>query len=231
VTDDTEPPSSGQQRTEARTPPHGKTLKQLTEDLASRPGPSDPTLAHVLERVERILAVITAPNGRLASLDDRMATLLCGLRSVASAVMAIEELQSTMPPTSSVLEGLTILIVDDELLIQNCLRRVLANARGTTILAGNADRAMDILRTERVDVALVDLRLAPGPTGIYLCRHIRTSYPGVAIVIMTGSLSEEDATVADELSIAVVEKPASNLEVIAAIREAHGARPAATAGP
>lgn len=203
------------------TPPQGHDRGLLGRAHENRPILPGGPLADVLQRLDGIHELLTAPNGRIASLDARLDSLLCGMRSIASAVMAMEELQAPMVPTSRDLENITVLIVDDELLVQKGLARVLYSASAHTVLARDAKEAIAVLATSRVGVALVDLRLAPGVNGIALCRHIREHHPHVGIVIMTGMVLDADAEAASDLRIRILEKPAHNVDVIAAIKEAN----------
>jgi DNA-binding NarL/FixJ family response regulator len=62
-----------------------------------------------------------------------------------------------------------IVIVEDECLIRDYLQRVCTEALGMTVvgLAANRDTAIQLLKEQRPDVALVDLRLGwDGGTGI-----------------------------------------------------------------
>ncbi len=212
------------------TPPRGHHRFPVIDYPQFRPKKGEATNDHLLARLDAINESLSSPYGRLASIDARVDSLLCGLRSLASVVMSMEELQAPMVPLTHELEGCHVLIVDDELLVQRSFARVIAGADGTTVLATDAEHAMELLKDERVAVALIDLRLAPGSNGLTLCRHLRASRPEIGIVIMTGLLTEAEATEARRLSIRVLEKPCHNSELIGAIVEAYGTRAAAAAG-
>ncbi len=216
------------------TPPRGTLRTPLPAYSEGRPVPSgDSQLDHLIGRLESIYETVSSPYGRLAGIEARVDSLLCGLRSLASVVMAIEELQGPMPPPiNEALKGVTILIVDDELLVQRSFARVVAAHGGDSLLANGGAKAIAVLDGGcAVNVALVDLRLAPGYNGLTLCRHIREHHPGVGIVVMTGMLTTEEETAAREMNIRALEKPCHNSQLVDAILEANARRAAAAAGP
>jgi two-component system response regulator AlgR len=84
---------------------------------------------------------------------------------------------------------LKILIVDDEALARNRLRELLADIAGeqaTEVVgeAGSGLAALDILRSQPVDVVLADIRM-PGMDGIELAGHVGWLQPRPAIIFTT----------------------------------------------
>lgn len=84
---------------------------------------------------------------------------------------------------------LKILIVDDEALARHRLRELLADIVGeqaTEIIgeAGSGLAALDILRTQPVDIVLADIRM-PGMDGIELAGHLGWLQPRPAIIFTT----------------------------------------------
>jgi len=79
-----------------------------------------------------------------------------------------------------------ILLVDDHTLVRKGLAQLLACCMDDVevLEAGDADQAEGLLRAQRFDVALVDIRL-PGRTGLDLLRDIRTDVPGLPVIIVT----------------------------------------------
>jgi DNA-binding NtrC family response regulator len=74
-----------------------------------------------------------------------------------------------------------ILVVDDERNTRDGLRRALAPIYDVT-LAENGERALDLLRDQRFDVALTDLRM-PGLDGLSLIREV-SALPNAPVCIM-----------------------------------------------
>ena len=86
-----------------------------------------------------------------------------------------------------------ILIVDDEEGIRELVRRRLEKQGYVCYTAPNGYEALEVLATEAVDLALVDVMM-PSMTGLSLFQHVRESYPDVAVIF---------STAVDDLSLAV----------------------------
>jgi DNA-binding NarL/FixJ family response regulator len=79
-----------------------------------------------------------------------------------------------------------VLVVEDDTFTRTTVCDAL-RFHGVTIVgdAGSAADAMAIAATEDLDVALLDLDLGGGPSGIDLARALRREHPGIGIVILT----------------------------------------------
>jgi two-component system response regulator MtrA len=88
-----------------------------------------------------------------------------------------------------------ILIVDDEVNIRAGLRDVLVRDGHSVTEAGSGEEALEILETSDYDVAIVDIRM-PEMSGVELLELIRTRWPHVAVVMLTGHGTMETAMVA-----------------------------------
>ena len=77
-----------------------------------------------------------------------------------------------------------VLVVDDEAVIRCGIEKALEGRGIRTTLASSGEEALDILKTDRFDVALVDIRL-PRMDGLHLLKQIRAKHPDLK-VIMTG---------------------------------------------
>ena len=77
-----------------------------------------------------------------------------------------------------------ILIVDDEQDIRSLLKVSLEKKGYLCHTADGAEAAMEVLIKEPVDLALIDI-IMPGMTGLSLFKHIKETFPGVAIVFVT----------------------------------------------
>ena len=78
-----------------------------------------------------------------------------------------------------------ILIVDDEISVRNLFEDVFSDTGYDVRQAENAEKALDILKEEYIDVIFLDLKLF-GMNGIELCRQIRKSKPVSIIYAITG---------------------------------------------
>jgi two-component system response regulator RegA len=114
----------------------------------------------------------------------------------------------------------TILLVDDEEHFRERLSRALAR-RGHTILeAGDYNSALELVKKEVPELAVVDLRM-PGPSGLELVRDALAVAPALRIVVLTGYGSIATATEAIRLgAINYLPKPADAEEILAAFDQA-----------
>jgi two-component system, NtrC family, response regulator HupR/HoxA len=114
----------------------------------------------------------------------------------------------------------TVLIVDDEPLNRELLRRVLF--REYRILeAGDAEQAMGELGKAPVDVILCD-QVMPGRSGTDLAREVRRRYPRTVALLLTGyeDAPEVGRACRDGVVFEVVGKPWAAPELKAAIARA-----------
>lgn len=93
------------------------------------------------------------------------------------------------------MEQRSILIVDDELLIRDLLYDFF-NSQGWQIsIADSGTRALEILKSKKVDLLLTDLRM-PQMDGLTLISHVKQDYPEIPVMIMTAFPSVESAIAA-----------------------------------
>lgn len=82
-----------------------------------------------------------------------------------------------------------ILIVEDEEQVRKPMRLNLTKAGYDVVEVGNVADAIEVLKTEgnggKIDTLLCDIRM-PGVTGIEAIRYVRTHYPSIPIVVLTG---------------------------------------------
>ena len=86
------------------------------------------------------------------------------------------------------MERNAILIVDDESQIRDAFSMVFEQAGYSTYLAESGEQALDILRSNHIQVMYLDLRL-PGMSGPELCRQVRKDQPISIIYAVTGYAS------------------------------------------
>lgn len=86
----------------------------------------------------------------------------------------------------------TFLIVDDERHILEYLSAQLKHYGYRTITAADAKQAISLLKSNKPDIALIDIRL-PDINGIELSKKISGLIPHVIIILMTGYPNIEDA--------------------------------------
>jgi len=78
-----------------------------------------------------------------------------------------------------------VLVVDDEKVIRDGCRRVLADNEYDVICAENGQEAMSILESEKVDIILLDLKM-PVLSGEEVLERTFEIHPDIPIIIITG---------------------------------------------
>ncbi|MBX3478625.1 MAG: response regulator [Brevundimonas sp.] len=111
-----------------------------------------------------------------------------------------------------------ILIIEDEALVAMELRFVLEDL-GYEVVAAAADArtARDVVRETEVDLALVDIHLSDGPTGVELGRDLAQE-EGVTVLYMTANPGMLGQGVAG--TIGVLSKPTDEQAVQSAVEYA-----------
>jgi DNA-binding NtrC family response regulator len=85
-----------------------------------------------------------------------------------------------------------ILIVDDQPLVLNVFREILSRGPYQVLAVGSAEEALQLLEGESVDVVISDERM-PGMQGSEFLTIVRTKYPEVVRIILTGHASVASA--------------------------------------
>jgi DNA-binding response OmpR family regulator len=107
-----------------------------------------------------------------------------------------------------------VLIVEDEPFIAASVEDALGNAGIATRSAGNAAEALRLAETTRFDLALLDVRLGYGESGLMLAEMLLESH-AVPTLLLTGLNELPDHVGAFVLG--VLHKPFSGDDVVAAV--------------
>lgn len=91
-----------------------------------------------------------------------------------------------------------ILIVDDDSRVTSALRRTLAYEGYQVSVAANGEGALSLARTKPPDLVILDLML-PGIDGLEVCRRLRASGDGVAVLMLTARDAVADRVVGLEI--------------------------------
>jgi DNA-binding NarL/FixJ family response regulator len=83
-------------------------------------------------------------------------------------------------------EKIRVLIVDDHIIARNGVRLMLSTADDIDVVgeAETAEAAMQLVQTERLDVALLDIAL-PDKSGLELLKAIRAARPALAVLMLS----------------------------------------------
>jgi putative two-component system response regulator len=113
----------------------------------------------------------------------------------------------------------TVLIVDDERGPRESLRMILASHHNV-LQAESGAEALECIRREPVDLITLDLNM-PGMNGQELMRTVRSEFPHIEIVIITGCGSIESAVEGVRAGICdYIQKPFDVVQVSAAVGRA-----------
>jgi DNA-binding NtrC family response regulator len=78
-----------------------------------------------------------------------------------------------------------VLIIDDDELMRHACRQALESGGFSSAAAENGIQALDIIRQESFDVALLDLKM-PGMPGMEVLGRLKEESPNTAVIIITG---------------------------------------------
>jgi CheY-like chemotaxis protein len=112
-----------------------------------------------------------------------------------------------------------ILVVDDDAGVRGVLRHVIESMGYRVAEAADALAALDVLETEEVAFALVDVRM-PGRDGVWLVDQIVTKYPEVPVALATGLLEMDPQVTLRAGVVGYVTKPFSRDSLAAVIKAA-----------
>ena len=111
----------------------------------------------------------------------------------------------------------TVLVVDDDPQIRRVLRTTLTSHGYAVVEARTGDEALEQIRSEHVDLILLDVNM-PGRSGLETCREIRST-SDIPIIMLTVRNTERDKVQAlDAGADDYVVKPFGSEELMARIR-------------
>lgn len=124
----------------------------------------------------------------------------------------------TNPPSVA---PLGLLMVDDHTIVREGLKRILEPVAGQWAIteAGTGFQALECLRRQHFDLAIVDLSM-PGMSGLELIRRMKAEYPSVAVLVLSMHAEEQYALRAFKAGAnGYLTKDSAAAELIAAVRK------------
>jgi two-component system, response regulator PdtaR len=96
-----------------------------------------------------------------------------------------------------------VLIVEDELLIRLGAAEVFLTAGFDVLEAADADAALVLLRSTRVDLVFTDVNMPGSMDGVALARLIRSEFPAIGTIVTSGKVDSKSIP----LDMLFIEKP------------------------
>lgn len=118
----------------------------------------------------------------------------------------------------------TILVVDDDQSILEILETRLSVAGYATLAAANAETALRLLASHRVDMVISDVRM-PGMGGLGLLQEVRKTWPGLPLILLTayGTIPDAVSAVKDG-AVDYLTKPFDGEDLLAKVAQSLGSR-------
>ncbi|MBU1056154.1 MAG: response regulator [Proteobacteria bacterium] len=114
----------------------------------------------------------------------------------------------------------TVLIIDDEVAVNNNMRKILAKKGYKIDQASDKNQAIEKISSGHYGLVLLDLRI-PGVEGLELLKAVRTNQPDARVIIVTGYASIETAVEAARFgAVDYIAKPFTPAELRTATEKA-----------
>lgn len=114
-----------------------------------------------------------------------------------------------------------VFLLDDHELVRRGIKDMLYTEEGMVVVgeASTGEEALEKIAATGPDVAVLDVRLGEGISGIEVCRDVRSAHPGVACIILT-SFADDEALFAAIMAGAsgYVLKQIRGVDLVSAIR-------------
>jgi DNA-binding response OmpR family regulator len=115
----------------------------------------------------------------------------------------------------------TLLVADDLVPIRQMVRITLSTQGWNILEAKNGTEAMEMARTNKPDLILLDVDMGPGPNGFEVCKTLKAdaATKAIPIVMLTAHESESDRAIGFAAGATqYLTKPFGPLELIDTIR-------------
>ena len=117
--------------------------------------------------------------------------------------------------------GITILVVDDEVMMRQLLEKILGREGYRVFSAADGEEALAVMGREEINIVISDLQM-PGMSGFDLLKAVKKDYPQIGIIMMTAY--GDTYTVKDALLLGADEyitKPFKSFEISMVVERAY----------
>jgi signal transduction histidine kinase len=122
-------------------------------------------------------------------------------------VETLDSPQDRTPGQSRSLQSMSVLLIDDELMVRQSMRFLLEELGCTVHDAEGSIEAAKIAASQTIDLILSDMRLAVGDSGIEAIAQVRKSQPDARAVLVTGDTAPERLREAQATGLPLLHKP------------------------
>ena len=133
------------------------------------------------------LGALTGSESRDFARDDVEKTKIDAVVLLVCEILLRERSMNMQQEQYNSIEGKArILVVDDHAIVREGLALLINQEPDllVTAKAENADEALDAVRTQQIDLAIVDISLE-GKNGLQLTKQIKSEYPDLPVLILT----------------------------------------------
>jgi signal transduction histidine kinase/ActR/RegA family two-component response regulator len=124
------------------------------------------------------------------------------------------------PAAQSRLDGLHVLVVDDEGQVRLGMKTLLERMGCRATLVDGTARAVEAARGDRPDIVVADFRLRGEDSGIAAIRSVRAVHPELPAILLSGDTAPDRLREAEEAGITLLHKPVIVEELAHAIASA-----------
>ncbi len=122
----------------------------------------------------------------------------------------------------ALLFGLSVLLIDDEEDFAHTLAGRLELRGMRVLVASSGEEGLARLATESFDQVLLDMRM-PGLSGAETLRQLRSGYPDLPVIVVSGHSSQADYDMVQALGLqGYLAKPVDFEELLAALAKSTG---------
>ena len=118
------------------------------------------------------------------------------------------------------MEQMKMMLVDDEERFLSTTRKLLEKKNFDVLTAASGAEALELLRTNRVHVVILDVKM-PGMDGVATLREIKRQFPMVEVIMLTGHATVDSAVEGMKSgAVDYLMKPADLEEIVAKATDA-----------
>ncbi|HDK16515.1 MAG TPA: response regulator, partial [Nitrospirae bacterium] len=174
--------------------------------------PSGKNGRDILEDISALDEIVK--NGSAEMPVKKLMEMVPGFRPYREVVQAALKEKSEVRETG-------ILVADDESIVQELLQKFLDGKGYNTILASNGRKALDIVKSRDVSIAIVDIKMPGLMDGFRVLRGIREINRDIKVILITGFGTEKTKVLSSRLgAYAYLEKPLDLVDVKKYVEEA-----------